>query len=346
MGFAELVPAGAYRDTGPDFARVGDWLRHFDADFYREHHTDLSGLPRDALYRHFVEAGWREGRSYSRFLHSFIAPEFYRARYPELRISTDAEAVRHWMFAGYYEGRSPNEVSDAILDSEFHLFQFGKVGSQAVADAIQAAGNGRMVLHLHWPSDMLVAYPDCVWTYPEVVRRTRARPLTFITGVRDPFARIISGYFESAASVGALDAMNFSQIETEIVRASFEDGQMNWLLQWFEHQFFRGVDVYQHEFDKSAGYGIVETDDTRLFIYRLENLPNLDEPLSEFTGLRIRLPEVNRAAAKDYAPAYEAVSASLRFARSDVSRVLDSPYVRHFYTEHEIDSMRSRWTSA
>jgi hypothetical protein len=353
MGFQDLIPQSTYLTTGPGFGRIARWLRHFDADFYRTYHhlgdhSDLAHLDRAGLYRHFIETGWTEGRLYSQFLHSFIQPEFYLKRYPELGLTTPQEALRHWMYEGFYDGRIPNEVTQFILDSNVHLFQFGKVGSKAIQEAMYTAGHDRHVVHLHWPSDMVTTYPDCILSYEEVLRSDPERPIKFIVGVRDPVERVIAGYFETASSVdeAALLSAPVEQIGEMVTEEFFRAGWIDFILNWFDHEFFREIDVYSFAFDTSAGYSVIESDNTQIFLYRLEDLPQLEQPLSQFVGLELRLRRVNAAAQKPYGALYRAALEHIRFAPSDVERAMGCQMTRHFYSEDEIERMRKRWVAA
>ena len=163
-----------------------------DVDFYRTH-ADLAHMRTEALVAHFVRDGWLEGRAYNRVLSSFIDPAFYMSHYPELGLESAEAATRHWMYEGYFDGLVPNAVTKQVLDSDIHLYQLGKVGSKAIEAAIYDAGYDRLVLHFHWPSDFLRSYPDCFLGYEEVMARNVAKPLRVVSGVRDPFERLISG---------------------------------------------------------------------------------------------------------------------------------------------------------
>src|SRR5918999_6249428 len=65
VGFLELIPGLRSVTSNPDLTRMAQWLRHFDAEFYRTHthggggEADLLGLDVPALYQHFVETGWQ-----------------------------------------------------------------------------------------------------------------------------------------------------------------------------------------------------------------------------------------------------------------------------------------------
>jgi hypothetical protein len=352
LGFHDFIPPSTYLTTGPRFGRIAQWLRYFDADYYRTHkhvgdHSDLEHLDRAGLYRHFIETGWREGRIYSHFLHSFIQPDFYQRRYPELGLTSPQEALQHWMYEGFYEDRIPNEVTQLLLDARIHLFQFGKVGSKAIERALYDAGHDRHVVHLHWPSDMLTTYPDSILSYQEIIRREPRASLTFITGVRDPIERIIAGYFETASSVDESELVQtpVERLGDAITEEYFRADWMELVLGWFEHGYFRDVDVYAYPFDSSAGYSIISEPGTTIFLYKLEDLPSIGNRLSELVGLDLKLQRVNASGDKPYGQLYRAAIDAIQFDRKDVDRVMSSKLVRHFYSKQEIDQMRERWSS-
>jgi hypothetical protein len=117
------------------------------------------------------------------------------------------------------------------------------------------------------------------------------------------------------------------------------------VLGWFEHGYFRDVDVYTHPFDPSAGYSIISEPGTTIFLYKLEDLPRIGNRLSELVGLDLRLQRVNAADDKAYGRLYRAAIDAIQFDQKDVDRVMSSKLVRHFYSEREIDQMRERWSS-
>jgi hypothetical protein len=331
---------------------MSEWLRYFDLHFYRTHKhwretADLKGLDDEALITHFIQRGWRERRGFSAFLHAFIDPVFYREQYPKLGLKDDLDAVAHWMYEGFFEGRIPNSVTRDVLESEIHLFQPGKVASKAIEKALYAAGHRKHVLHLHFASGLITSYPDCNLSYREVVNTPRNKVVNFITGVRDPFERIISGHFQANLSGAAPTRPGAST--NEVCRAiqdtAFSQHQVDNLLNWFEHKFYRDVDIFRYEFDSSAGYRVIEQNNLRIFLYRFENIASLEEPLSRFIGLDLRIEPTNTSREKPYSALYKAVVESVKFPSEHVEYVLNSRMVRHFYTASEINRMRKRWTN-
>jgi hypothetical protein len=349
MSFANLVSVAGVARIDLRAQRMSQWLRHLDLQFYRTHGhaggiADLSHLSDDELRSHFITNGWREGRSYSKFLHTFIDSGFYIREYPELGLKDDGSAMKHWMYAGFFEGRMPNAVTKAVWNSEFHLFQFGKVGSKTVQQALTAAGYKQLVVHVHWPSEFIKSYPACIFGYDEIISRDPHRTLNFITGVRDPFSRIISGYFQERHDITDKTGMSSEQLVSgKYIEDFFRTGQTYLILDWFDHKYFRDVDIYDHPFDTTRGFSVIEKNNARVFLYRLDKLDGLESELSRFTGLNIRIERANVTVGKPYAPLYQDAVSSVRFTESQVDQVLNSTLVGHCFTPQEIDLMRKRW---
>jgi hypothetical protein len=349
MSFVNLVSTTGVANIDLRAPRMSQWLRHLDLQFYRTHGhiggvSDLGHLSDDELRTHFMVNGWREGRPYSKFLQTFIDPGFYMREYPELGLKDRGGALKHWMYAGFFEGRMPNAVTKAALESDYHLFQFGKVGSKAVQYALKAAGYGKMVVHVHWPSEFMKSYPECMLGYVEIVTREPRKTLNFLTGVRDPFSRIISGYFQERHDlVGKTGMCSAQLVSGQYVEQFFRTGQANLILDWFDHGYFRDVDIYEHLFDTAAGYSVIEKNAARVFLYRLDKLDGLQSELSRFTGLNIRIEPTNVTDAKPYAPLYHEAISGVRFTEAQVDQVLNSRLVGHFFSAREADAMRKRW---
>jgi hypothetical protein len=349
MSFANLVAPSQIAHIDLRAPRMSQWLRHLDLQFYRTHGhlggiSDLAHLSDEELRTHFIVNGWREGRVYSKFLQSFIDPAFYMREYPELGLTDSDAALKHWMYVGFFEGRMPNAVTKAALESDYHIFQFGKVGSKAVQGALKAAGYGKMVVHVHWPSEFMKSYPDCMLGYVEIVTREPRKTLNFLTGVRDPFSRIISGYFQERHDFSDKTGMCSAQLVSgQYVEEFFRTRQANLILDWFDHKYFRDVYVYDHPFDVRDGHAVIEQNAARIFLYRLDKLDSLEPALSRFTGLNVRLARTNVTVAKPYASLYEDAVASVRFTDAQVDQILNSALVRHFFSAHEAEAMRKRW---
>jgi hypothetical protein len=346
MGFELLFSAGGLpRDIDTSLDYLHRWLRHFDSEYYRTfgHHwgvCDLVHLKEDELIRHFVQQGWRERRSYNGFFYAFIDPDFYATRYPELDLKTPRDAIAHWMYFGVYEGRIPNGVTEEIVSAPFHLFQMGRVGSKSIQSALQAAGVNGTIPHLHWASEAIRTYPDCFLSYQEVVNHPQARTVRFISGVRDPISRLISGYCQSAGDPGSTLGALAADPDALVDRLpAFIEADYPKITDWFQHGYFRSIDVYAEPFPREQGHTVLTAGGASIFLYRFDALHRLAEPLGAFCGLDVKLGTTND---RPQAALYDRMMAQ-RFSRELVERIFNTRYCRHFYGEAEISKFIARY---
>lgn len=326
------------------------YLRYFDSDFYRTHEhvngrADLDHFTRGEAVRHFIVQGWRERRAYSRFLHAFCEPAFYLLAYPELNLKTEGEAIRHWMYEGFLEGRDPNQVTKQLREATHHVFNMGKCGSRTIVDAIRKAAPATTVVHAHASVNFAQIYPDCFWSYPELLARN-PNPVRFVAGVRDPFSRVIAGYLQDhqAAILSGEIAFGAELLPSMLAEMT---AAIPAVAGWFDHRFHCGIDVYASPFDTTHGYTVYGSGGRRAFVYKLNNLPQLNQSLGEFLELPIQLDRQN--VATDKGPAMESFRAetyrSVRFPREIVAEAVTSRFVRHFHTAAEIEELRDRWSA-
>jgi len=330
------------------------WLRHFDPHFYRTHihcgdAPDLAHLDDRQLVHHFVHQGWREGRSYNRFFHSFIEPAFYCDRYPELGFDAhhQGEAIRHWMYYGVYEGRIPNRTTQALVDADLYLYQMGKVGSKSIEAAIRAAtGSGQLIPHFHWPNQLINTYPDCFFDLEQIVNHPRERRRLIVSGVREPICRVLSGRFQAIAeaesSIRTEDMLALLGRTPEEVEGLVA-ADVELITGWFDHQFHCGLDVYGTPFDPAAGYAILENDKVRVFVYRVDRLRECWPALSAFVGHPLPWTETNRTADKAANIDYSTVVGAIKLPAAYLEQVFDTPYACHFFSEPERRQLIQRW---
>lgn len=300
MGFEAYMPVDEFRDVAVG-ENLHQWLRYLDVGFYKNFKhsagvADLADLTDKEAVLHFVSRGLKEGRAYSPYLLYFIDPEFYISRYPELALESPGDALRHWMYFGAFENKVPNPVTNMFLDSGVHLFQMGKVGSKSIESALKAAGYSGLLPHLHWSNEMVITYPGVFYSYQEIVEQRRDKKLIFISGVRDPLERVFSGMFQSAndpessLTLKLLSDLSVASLEELRPKVSIN---LERVLNWFDHGYYVGLNVYDYPFDKEIGYSIIKRGNITVFLYRLEALDRCWEALSEVVGLSLRAEKCN-----------------------------------------------------
>jgi len=329
-------------DLEPDDFIV-ERLRLLDKDFYRHHKhngttADLINLNDADLVEHFIRRGPLEKRVYNKTIATFLDSTFYINKHPELRLNDSSDALYHWLYQGAFQGMAPNQITSQLLDADIHLFQMGKVGSKSIEASIKASRPGTFVPHLHFSHEVLMTYPGCYYSYPEVLRLARS-PVRFICGVRDPISRIVSGWIESSRSP-------YSSNTLDRIRELFTSAEgttdaickdLPVILNWFSHEFYSGIDVYSCPFDTESGFTVVQGPTHSALVYRVEDLDKIWDEISRFIGIDLRTIHVNKTEDKGgIASGLTAQFKDLRLSRSVIEEVFASKYCRHFYSSSQI----------
>ncbi|MBV5329424.1 MAG: hypothetical protein JZU65_17670 [Chlorobium sp.] len=129
------------------------------------------------------------------------------------------------------------------------------------------------------------------YSYQEVVEQRRDKKLIFISGVRDPLERVFSGMFQSAndpkSSLTLKLLSDLSAASLEELRPKISTN-LERVLNWFDHGYYVGLNVYDYPFDKELGYSIIKSGNVTVFLYRLDSLDRCWEALSDVVGLSLR----------------------------------------------------------
>ena len=307
-----------YLIANPDVAATGDSEAH--------------------AFGHFFHQGYYERRIFDPARLDGFDPGFYRARYPELALPTDAAAQIHYCYQGWYEQRIPNRDSAWLHDAALHVYQMGKVGSHAIAAALEAAGYDGGVLHLHWPTDVVTGYPSNRLAYSRILVHERACPVKVISATREIVSWTLSGLFQyhGGAVLNAADAV-------ALIEERFWDTCGSGL-RWFDHRYHCDLDVYAHPFDHAAGYTCIDHAGIELLIYRQEDLSRMAAPLAGFLGVPdLRLDPRNVGEDKAYSGLYRRILRDFRLPGNLLSTLYDSAFMRHFYSDAEREAAYARW---
>jgi hypothetical protein len=178
-----------------------------------------------------------------------------------------------------------------------------------------------------------------------------------ITLVRDPIARASSDIFQNVVEFhpDLLDEHGVIQADRAIIRLEEIflgfDESTNYVCTWFDKELKRtfNVDVFDYPFDTDAGYAIIKRNNIHVLIIRLENLDQvLSGALEHFMGVQ-HSPIIARAnvrAQTSHADMYTKVRNKIVLPRSACVRVYSSRFARHFYSQAELDSFISKWSSS
>lgn len=296
----------------------------------------------EAARTHFVTEGFQQNRPWQQGLLNYFNARFYRKRYSELRLSSQAAAKRHYMLVGIFEDRFPNSATEQAWNTRIHLFQMGKVGSTAIEKGITLA-TGERCIHVHWADYWEQAHPLIRIPYRRLLAHPRQQPALVITGIRDPFSRHVSGWFQEFETLGRDRTLMTLKQATQELSARYRQA-ISRITDWFEHGFYCDLNVYARPFDTSAGYVTLEHPWMRVFVYRQDALPQLVEPLREFLGMpNFDLSRSNVSNKKWYADVYRETFEQFRLPQEVVSEYLATQYMQHFFTADERSQLAARW---
>jgi hypothetical protein len=191
-------------------------------------------------------------------------------------------------------------------------------------------------------------------------KKNSDRKWKFISLVRDPIARNVSEFFYSVDTTKVEPYLpNFYEllesrsihmpdlIEAFLLSFHPESEDFNLPLIWFDDEFkkFLNVDVYSLEFPKTQGYQIIKNGSSDILILKLESLMDCyQQAFSEFLNLDdFRLITANVAGQKKYYPVYKGFIKEVNLPENYINKMYESKYVKHFYTQKEIEGFRMKW---
>ena len=239
------------------------------------------------------------------------------------------------------------------------VYQMGKVGSSSIKNSLESRGI-EPVFHLHrmnpdnieqvrleyinnnrkpldeWLGTMLYANI--------VIKGKRAK---FITLVREPIDRNVSAFFQNFGRFTGADYNDTDLAIQDLFNTFIEQYRHEVPLIWFDVEINQtlGIDVFEYPFPKEKGYLSMERGNFKLLILKLEIDDSVKErAISEFLGVSdFKLIRSNIAQEKSYATMYADFTKKLELPESYVEIMCDSEYTKHFYSDAEIEAIRSKW---
>jgi len=256
------------------------------------------------------------------------------------------------------------------------VHQMSKVGSQTVVASLHEALPSHSIYHTHFLSqqglDWLEGFVRDRWGSIQIPMHLwhglfirgilcsgeETERLKIVTLVRDPVARNISEFFQELdvhmsypyerkiADVG-IDGV---VIELENMLHQKLTQEVDWKqpYAWFDPEIkdVLGIDLFEEEFDTSAGYGLFSTGNTDLLLIKLEQLSDCcEQAFNEFLGVSgFRLANKNVASKKYYSDAYQKILNKLDIPVDALETWYSADQVQHFYNQNEIRTFIDRWS--
>ena len=167
-----------------------------------------------------------------------------------------------------------------------------------------------------------------------------SKEVTIITGVRDPFSRAISAFFEQSHYLG-IDpkAMSYE----EMYEAFEKHYDLEGGLLWFDNEIGKvfHIDIFKAPFNRDKGYQIVKQGKFKIFIYRIDYLDKLEEELKEFIANKhFKIASANETVASNN---YIELKNNKKYSNNEFKSIEGSKYMKHFYTDKEVAELKDKW---
>ncbi len=236
------------------------------------------------------------------------------------------------------------------------VYSKGKTGTTTVFDTIRGAGKNN-VFQLHTLNEATISerklsyrktkalYPSAFINSLYLKRKLvgimeAKKKIEIVTVVRDPLAITLSSFFQNKekhyrrelSSVEILDVLRESEIENG---------------KWFDSELLQqfGFNIFEKDFNKSAGYHIYENDNVRLLVVKLEMVnETLTQALSSFFAIEeMDLIKSNQMQDKSYRELYTTVKNNFRFKETELKEMYNTRYMNQFYSQSEIQVFIDNW---
>lgn len=241
------------------------------------------------------------------------------------------------------------------------VLTMGKVGTLTVCNSLEQAGFGNVHPHslfftrpgVHFVDIALTRRQRLWYAYKTFTKRIKVALWHFcsgevliISGVRDPFSRAISAYFEQSHYFGGIpDEWGYDDIKADFERRAL----FNSTTKWFDAEIkrFSGIDVLASDFDPALGYKVFGNRKVRLFVYRMEKLNELGPQIADFLGIeKFEILKTNDTSDSHNACKYMDFAKQYKYDAKLVKRLIETRYVQTFFTANEILALQSRWVEA
>ncbi len=205
--------------------------------------------------------------------------------------------------------------------------------------------------------------------------------LKIAMGVRDPIAQNVSMLYQMISNGIPLDRWFFRDLKNQSSRNKKElllqykslctehsdDAQAFWtqftniylntpnasrgnyddseLIQLWLSRFEKYIlDITAYPFDQEKGYAIIKKGNTEVFVYQLEKLSTLAPELSAWVGVPFNeIVNANQASDKWIGECYKQAQKELKITQEYFDRCFDEPYVKHCYSESDIEKFKAKW---
>lgn len=163
--------------------------------------------------------------------------------------------------------------------------------------------------------------------------------IKIVTIVREPLSQIISQIFQQL-NLYDIEQLRHLILDTPHIDYSYPE---SWCSE--ELQSFSGVDILEESFDRERGYSIYSNDRCDLLVIRFDAIGDIfNQAMEELSSIpNWELSRVNISSNKRYSSQYRSFKSELTVDPELIDRLYQSQYMRHFYTDNQIDQLTKSW---
>ena len=265
-------------------------------------------------------------------------------------------------------------VDQFMRDGDILVYTMTKVGTITFSESLKQIGIRTIVTHFLAPkplnrlSQINFIDPDdeVLWTILnnwtwmvdtvyicKYLQKHLHKKLHVITGVRNPLDQLLSSFFQRFEAKCQYGLRNIPS-HPDFLYSEIRDFIMQRFIlgDWFDYELKANlqIDVYKQPFDSSKGYQIIEENNIRLLIIRLENLDDVwARAVTEWlgtervSGMDLTLNRANEASTRSTANLYKEAKSSIKFNQKLIEDIYETQYVKHFYSPEELDRFKQKW---
>jgi len=246
--------------------------------------------------------------------------------------------------------------------AEIVIYQPGKVGSSAIAFALERAGFSVAHVHMLNEKRLRALASRCAERgeeappYIEEAFRIRkdyiepGRRMIVVCAVRDPVARNLSAFFENI-EIFCPDWRRLKKRDLPSVAACFfETYPHHVATEWFDLEFrdVLDIDVYASPFSHDEGYGRYSSSSAEALVLRAEDSNEKKQrALTAFLNVEnINLRNENKSARRPWGDVYGKIKKQIVFPDAYLDEMYGSKMAKYFYTDNERAAFRENLAPA
>ncbi len=260
------------------------------------------------------------------------------------------------------------EVQDSVTATNcpIAVYQMGKVGSETIIKSLKEFGySNNSIYHVHVMSDKnlekslghlkeknlpLTLQLEQSKELKKYLNRSASPRLKVITPVREPIGQHFSAFFQN------LDRFypDFLNSDGSCQETRIKDHLTNTVMtgnlpamQWLDDEFrcALDIDIYENDFNQSAGYEILKQNNIDVLLLRLETSEIWSQAIAELLQLpnELTIVKTNIGSNKKYGELYQKMTREIKFPKSHLQEIYSCRYCRHFYPPNMIDRFINKW---